>query len=206
MNLTDAPHDSDFAAPDFLRPLDLEALVARIPATAMVKGVFVDGVEKLVADVPDGRDRLYAELPKKRYLPFKDYGRGEVMRIEARAAQLLFPKMPMRDALRRTAQKIYPMFLNSLPGKVVFGVLGNDLESVMRHGPRGNQVVVNFGKVSSESIGPRHWRAHYRDYYSFLDCGDVGVFEGLIQHYGHVPRVRIVQSSDFECWYDIQWS
>jgi uncharacterized protein (TIGR02265 family) len=200
------PPESAFNDPDCTRPLDLEALVSLIPATATVKGVFVDGIEKLMTRVPDGRKRLYDQMPRTRYLPFKDYARGEVMRVEARAAELLFPRIPLREALRRTARLIYPMFLDSLPGKVVFGVLGNDVESVLRLGPRGNSVVVNFGAVSSESVGTRRWRVHYRDYYSFLDCGDVGVFEGIIQHYGFAPRVRVAQPSTFEAWYDIQWS
>lgn len=195
-----------YIEPDWSRPLDVERTLAKVPDSAQVKGIFLDGVEKIVArDVEDGVKRLYQGLVRDRYVAFKSYSRAEVMRVEVRSAELLFPELPLRDALRKAAQKVYPFFLESMVGRVLFGVLGNDVDTVIRLGPKGYRMVTNFGAVQAHHLGERHWRYHFQDYYSWLDCGDVGIVEGIILHYGFTPKVRVGRVGQFDVWLDIQW-
>jgi uncharacterized protein (TIGR02265 family) len=194
--------------PRFVDPIDVDAVCAAVPQDALIKGFFVDSFERIVlAERPELAGKLYDGLPRKSYHAFRSYHRGEVMRVEAHFAQLMFPGVPLREALRRACHRVYPTFLSSLVGRVVLVSLFNtDVDAILRVGPKMFAAVTNFGKVDAERVGDRHWVYHYRDYYSWLDSGDVGVIEGLLQHYKLAGRLQVHKPGPWEMWLDIQWS
>ena len=193
--------------PSFSAPLDVEGIVQQVPQTALIKGFFLDSFEKIVVkERPALKGRLYEGLPRPSYSPLRSYWRGEVMRAEAHFSRLMFPDVPAREALRQACHRIYPSFLNSLVGRVVLVALfAGDIDSVLKVGPRMMASMVNYGKVEAERVGDKHWLYHYTDYYSWLDCGDVGVIEGLLRHYGLEPKLAMASNGPFEMWLDICW-
>jgi uncharacterized protein (TIGR02265 family) len=195
-------------APTFDAPLDVERIVQQVPQTALIKGFFIDSFEKLILkERPDLKGKLYEGLERKSYNPLKSYWRGEIMRAEAQFARLAFPDVPLREAMRRSCHLIYPSFLSSLVGRVVLVALyARDVDAVLKVGPKMYSSMTNFGKIDADRVGDRHWRYHYVDYYSWIDCGDVGVIEGLLMHYGHDPKLTIATDGPFEMWMDIQWT
>jgi uncharacterized protein (TIGR02265 family) len=203
----DTTHPPAFAAPRFDIPLDIESAVNAVPQTALIKGFFLDSFEKMVvAERPELKGRLYENWPRTGYSALKSYWRGEVLRAEAHLARLMFPELSQREALRRASHRVYPTFLSSLVGRVVLVALfANDVDSVLKVGPRMMSAVVSFGKVEAQRIGDKHWRYHYSDYYSWLDCGDVGVIEGLLRHYHVEPHIEIATNGPFDMHMDIQW-
>jgi uncharacterized protein (TIGR02265 family) len=198
----------DFRPPDLTTPIDVASVVAQVPNTAMIKGFFVDSFEKLVlSEKPELKGKLYEGWERPSYSPLRSYWRGEILRVEAHLAQLMFPGLPLREALFRACHRVYPTFLNSLIGRVVLvALIGNDVDSVLQAGPKMFSSVVSYGSVKAERKGDRHWVYHYKDYYSWLDCGDVGVIEGLLKHYHCTPQLSVATNGPFEMWLDIQWA
>jgi uncharacterized protein (TIGR02265 family) len=201
------PEGIKLEPPDFDAPLDGEAVCASVPPHALIKGFFVESFEKIVlAERPDLEGKLYDGLPRKSYQPFRSYHRGEVMRVEMHFSQLMFPNVGLRQALRMACHRVYPTFLNSLVGRVVLvSLFGNDVDAVLKVGPKMFSAVTNFGHVDAQRVGEKHWVYHYRDYYSWLDSGDVGVIEGLLQHYKVEGELKIYKPGPWEMWLDIQW-
>jgi uncharacterized protein (TIGR02265 family) len=194
------------APPRFDHDLDVEGIIAQVPDTALIKGFFVNNTAKMIiGQRPDLAEQVRAQLARPRYHAFSSYPRGEVMRFEVEIARLLCPGLPDREALRRTTHRVYPLFLSSLLGRVVLGTLGRDVDSVLRLGPRMFSAVTSFGTVEVERVRERHWLYHYKDYYSWLDCGDLGVLEGLLMHYGMTPTMRLAMNGPFEMWLELKW-
>ncbi len=202
-----SPEVPPLHSPAFHEPLDVERVVAQVPQTALIKGFFIDSFEKLILkERPDLKGKLYEGLERKGFSPLKTYWRGEIMRAEAQFSRLAFPDVPLREALRRACHLIYPSFLSSLIGRVVLVALfAGDVDAVLKAGPKMFSAMTNYGSVTAERKGDRHWLYHYTDYYGWVDCGDVGVIEGLLMHYGMEPRIEIASGAPFDLWMDIRW-
>lgn len=195
-----------FVAPSFTAPLDVEGVIAQIPETAQIKGFFVTGYEKmLVARRPDLAQQIREAMPRKSYGSLHNYPRAEVMRAEVALARVFSPNVPDREALRHATAFVYPMFLSSLLGRVVLSTVGRNVDTVLGLGPRMMSSVTNYGSVTAEKLADRHWRYHYLDYYSWLDCGDVGIIEGLLTHYGKRPELTVSLDGPFSMCLDIKW-
>ena len=195
-----------FVVPNFNEPLDVEGVIAQIPDTAQIKGFFVSGYEKmLTAHRPDLAPQIRAAMPRKSYGSLHNYPRAEVLRAEVALAKVFSPDVSDREAIRRATLLVYPMFLSSLLGRVVLSTVGRNVDTVLGLGPRMMSSVTNYGTVAAQKLEERHWRYYYKDYYSWLDCGDVGVIEGLVTHYGVRPELTVSMNGPFEMWLDIKW-
>ncbi len=193
-------------APCFTTPLDVDGVIAQIPESAQIKGFFVTSYEKmLTARRPDLATQIKEAMPRKSYASLNSYPRAEVARAEVALARLVCPDQPVREAIHQATLHVYPTFLSSLLGRVVLSTVGRNVDTVLGLGPRMMSSVTNYGSVAAEKIAERHWRYHYKDYYSWLDCGDVGVIEGLLVHYGKVPHLTVAITGPFEMWLDIKW-
>src|SRR5690606_12558657 len=100
---------------------------------------------------------------------------------------------------------VYPLFEESLIGRVVFGVLGRDLDQVMRVGPRSFELSLTRGRATAERVGEGHYRYHFREIYGFLDAYYVGVIEGVFRSHGAPCEVRLSLSSPIDGVMDIRW-
>lgn len=200
-----APSENQFVKPDFTAPLDVAAILKQIPDSITLKGAFVDSIEKMVVELPNWREELYRGMPHQQYATFKNYPRHEIMQLEVRAAQMKYPNAPLRQALRLGGQTVYPQMLSTIVGKMIMAALGNDLNTLFRVVPRTMHMFLNFAHIASYQVADRHWLMHFKDYYSYIDCGEVGIMEGMVMHYKCQPDIRICPVSTFEIWYDIRW-
>ncbi|MEM9188511.1 MAG: DUF2378 family protein [Myxococcota bacterium] len=183
-----------FIAPDFTAPVDVEALVQSLPKKATVKGMFF---RALVGGTKFSLDR--------RYLPFIDYPAERFLRAAVEIAAKRYPRRPVLEALRRLGWEAYPVLADSMIGKVIFGVLRDDLNLVFENARRGYQVSIQPAVVRSEAVGTDHWRIHYEELYIFVDSYQVGVVEGCIRHFGRNPEVRIDLSTATSAILDVSW-
>ena len=63
-------------------------------------------------------------------------------------------------------------------GKVMFGVLGNDIGAVLRVSPGAYEAVLSHGRAELVDSGPRHARVRLSNVATFLDSYHVGVLRG----------------------------
>jgi uncharacterized protein (TIGR02265 family) len=195
----------EFVTPDFSKPLHLGAYLARVPAEATCKGMFFDDIIKAVTKASPQAGAELVPHVARRYVPFRDYPLREHMELTARAVQLLYPALPQREGLRRLGWLAFPAFTESLVGRIIFGILGNDLDKVFELGPRSFSVSLSHGRATAYRIGEAHWQYVFTEVYGFLDAYYVGVLEGPIKKLGKVPQVRLSPASLSEGVMDIRW-
>jgi uncharacterized protein (TIGR02265 family) len=192
-----------FVAPRFDTDIDMAAYLARVPPDAYCKGMFFHDVLAAVRSVDPAAAQ---QLTRRRFIPFKDYPLREHMELTEQAVRLLYPGVPTREAMRRLGWLAYPTFVDSMIGRVVFGVLGKDLDRIFEVGPKSFDVSLTRGRAVARRLGPQHWRYEMRDIFGYLDAYYVGVVEGPIRHHGHVPDVRVHLTTLSDGAMDIRWS
>jgi uncharacterized protein (TIGR02265 family) len=154
----------------------------------------------------DATAEVMRELGSRRYIAFKDYPLREHMALSSRLVPRLFPQHSSREGMRRLGWLVYPLFKESLIGRVVFGVLGHDLDRVMRVGPRSFELSLTRGRASAERLGEGHYRYAFEEIYGFLDSYYVGVLEGVFRDHGVPCEIRLALSSPSDGVMDIRWS
>jgi len=123
----------------------------------------------------------------------------------AKTAEVVHPTVPRGEGLRRLGHRAYDTLLDSHAGRVIFGAMGLDVESVIRFGPKGYRLTLNFGKVSSTRVGERHFVYTYDGVPAFLEHYHVGVVEGALQHYGQTARVKVAMRDLAHATFDVAW-
>jgi uncharacterized protein (TIGR02265 family) len=177
-----------FGPPDDETPLTDDP--TSIPAGATVKGFFFQrAIEEL-----DKRGKTY-DGPR-RYTVFKDYPLGDYRELLLTAATQLYPSMKPRGALRRLGRLAYPTLAQTMIGRVIFGVLGNDLSSVMKAAAKGYKVSIHPGSATVIDVGDRHAHVRLEEIHVFVDCYQVGVFEGAIEACGRRGEVAVGPARD----------
>jgi uncharacterized protein (TIGR02265 family) len=172
--------------------LDLERSIALLPPDAAVKGLFFTDVIERVRAVT-GTDALFADagVTPRRWIPFFDYPYADWMRIAVVAARLLSPKDPPAEGVRELGRHAYDALLATHVGRVLFGVLGRDAGAVLRLGPRGYALFVNFGSITAEELERGRVRYRFRSFPGFIETYQVGIFEGVLRHCNAKGEVRI---------------
>lgn len=197
---------NSFRVPSFNQPLDCAPYLARVPADATCKGMFfhdiINAVERKSAEAAQA---LKPYLPR-RYMSFKDYPLREHMEVTAKAAELLYPDVPSQEGMRRLGWLAYPTFAESMVGKVIFGILGNDLDRIFKVAPKSLEIALSRGRVHTEKMGDRHWRFDFRDAYGYLDIYYVGVIEGPVRYMGFTPKVLVSVNGPAAAVMDVTWS
>ena len=192
-------------APRERYPFDLDTVLAAVPPTASVKGMFLQSVVDRVTD----RKALFAKagVADRRIVPFLDIPYHDYMRVLHAAAETVYPNQPPTVALRRFHQSFYLTFSESLAGRVMFGVMGKDAARILPIGAKGWQVNVKLGEVSAVTVAPRHIRYTFAKYPALVaECCDVGVIEGALRFFGeHDGAVRIRTPAPDHTEIDITW-
>jgi uncharacterized protein (TIGR02265 family) len=172
-----------FSVPDFAAPLDVGARLELIPPLATVKGMVLDGVLKETA-------RLGQTLPGRGpYVGYKDYALSEFLTLQVEASAKMFPGLSSREGLRRLGQGAYPALFQSMIGRVLFGVLGKNPETLVKVAPKGYAVTGNTGQVDVLEATTQGALLRFREFYGFLDSYHIGVLEGAITACGRRGRV-----------------
>jgi uncharacterized protein (TIGR02265 family) len=200
------PESVTFVRPSFQGDLDHESYLARVPDDALCKGMFFQDILDAARKVsPDAAEQLLAELPRRRYVAFRDYPLREQMVLSAHAVKVLFPGVPSREGMRRLGWMAFPTFMDSMVGRVLFGVLGRDLDRMFEVGPKAFALSLTRGRAKCTRLAHGHWRYEMTDFFDYLDVYYIGVLEGPIRHLGHTPDVRLHLRSPTEATMDIRW-
>jgi uncharacterized protein (TIGR02265 family) len=187
------PHTScpeGFTAPDFRTPIDLAASLARVPAHATGKGMFV---AKLLAEL-DARG-----IPRptdERFVPFTDYPLTRCMELNLEIARLLHPRVPDREALRRVAWRSFSIFAESMLGRMFFGAIGRDPVAALNIACRALPTTTNVGAFRIEQLDGEHALMHVTDTYLFAEPFGAGMIEGVLQACGRDGEVLVKMAGD----------
>ncbi len=187
------PLDYDAFRPvDWTKPLDPEAYYELMPAGATAKGMFFE----LVLDELD-RHGLRGSLPFEppAYRGFKDYPYRDLLTLEVAAAQLLHPKVSLREGLRRLGRLSFPMFCESMIGRVVFGVLGAEPGRVLRLAAKGYGIAANTGRAVPLDVGEHSGVLRLQTIYNFPSAYHVGLVEGALEMYDRNAQITVVEHS-----------
>lgn len=176
--------------PRFDAPFVLQAHIDALPPRASCKGLFFSELHKRLASV-----REAAPGAGRKYLAFTDYPYADFIRLAVFAAGTLFPREPTGLALRRLGHSVYDELLATHLGRILFGVLGRDIERVLLTGPTAYRHMLNFGEVTVERKEERWIVARYRQMPALLETYQVGIVEGALEHLGAEPRIRVASAS-----------
>ena len=189
--------------PDWDAPLDVDAHLAAVPPAAMTKGMFFSRI------LDDYRERYITAPTSERYVGFKDYPLRDWMELAVSAARDLWPQKPLREGLRRVGQRAYVTFTASFIGRVLFGVLGNNFESVVRISPRAYELALTLARAEVIEAGAGSSAGSsilwLRNVYNFIDCYHVGVVEGAVRACNRSGRVRLRPVSLSEAYFLLEW-
>jgi uncharacterized protein (TIGR02265 family) len=170
--------------------LDLEAIVASIPANYTVKGMFCARYSALLEKEYDKLSRkLIAPTRDGRYVAFKDYPQADYTRIVAAAAAKSFPNMPLPEAVRRIARDDFRTFGASVFGKVLMTLIG-DPATALRYLPDAYARVAPGPNVWAEDLDPRTIRLVFRRQRGFVEY-ILGQLEGIVLAFNRTPLVTV---------------
>lgn len=196
----------EFRAPRSGVPIDLDAHIKALPAKAAAKGMFFSDLIKLAEGKLSPEEiATRAGVPHRRYVPFMDYPMADLHKITVEVAKVVHPKLPLGDALRLLGRRSYVIFLGSHAGRVLIMSLGQDIEKVMLMGPKAYRIALNFGQFWVERVGERHIRFGVEEYPGFLETQQVGVVEGVFEHFGVRGQVQLALTDIGSGVFDIYW-
>jgi len=182
--------DEGFVAIDWSAPIDVAQRLAAVPDRAVVKGMFF---RRYLDELGESGDR--------RYSSFKDYPLRDLMALQVRVARARHPDVPLREGLRRVGWLVFPTLLDSLVGRVLFGVLERDVGRIVSAVSKGYSLVQTTGKAEVLLNRPGEARVALREMYNFADCYQVGILEGVMRHCGLDGEIRLRTQgvADVEC-------
>ena len=176
---------SEYGVPDMQAPLDVAAYMAHCPEHAVARGMFF-------GDIVDAlKRRGLRPSTSKRYVAFSNYPQREFIEFAARSVELLHPDLPLREGLRRVGHLAYPTFRDTMIGRVMFGVLGDDIEAVMKIVPKGYDAALNVVQAKTLAVGRGYALFRFENLHTLFDSYQVGVMEGAILACGREGEVRL---------------
>lgn len=188
-----------FRHPDMSGSLDLTTIEAAIPQDAMTRGMFF-------ADIADALRKRGLPPPEKPYNAFGNYAQRDFILFAGTAARTIHPDCTQREALRRLGQSAYPTFKQNILGKVMFGVLGNDVGAIMKLVPKGYAATLTHGRAEYVEGGPGFAHIKLTDIHTFLDSYQVGLFEGTLLACEKRGSVKVRYSSPTSGEFYVEWT
>jgi len=198
--------EPSFHPPRLKFELDIEAILAAAPATATARGRYLTRTLDMRPEGLSEEEVLHqAGIPFKRFVPFQAYPWTEFFRLACAVASLL-DEDSVSAGLRTVGRSYYPDFANSVTGKIVFGLLGRNIEKVIPLAPTAWSLSGTFGKIHAQPLGSRHYRYHFEDYPSpVAESLFAGILEGLITHCNSSGTIGFVGVGEMESMFDIRW-
>jgi uncharacterized protein (TIGR02265 family) len=140
------------------------------------------------------------------YREFNDYPITDAQALLAECALRLYPSLRRPEALRRLGWIIFPTFLSTMVGRVIFGALGNDFPAVLRAGSRGFEVSISQGRYELVELDKQRAHVRVRDFPLYPDSFLAGVFEGALAHYGFDEGSVLATSiTPTDCDFYLSW-
>jgi uncharacterized protein (TIGR02265 family) len=188
-----------FQDPKWDAPLDVEREIEAIPPTAQIRGLFILPVAKEVKRLPAGTVAM-----RERYVPFQFYPLREHAQLLVDASQQLFPKLPIRQGLRKLGRGAPTAFVGSTLGRVMLNTSDSVHDAVFALA-KAYELSLKPGRATVEEPGKGKLIVHLDDVYCFLDCHHVGAFEGCLKFANQRGRVRVCRHSSSSATLMIDW-
>lgn len=194
------PLPTTWNEPPWREPLDADAVIAAIPSSASITGVFLQAVAEMAK-----QRRVALPSARESYVSFRQYLLREHATLMVEAARACWPRESLREGLRHMGRGSPGALVQSMIGRVVLGSVEGPLEII---GAMTKSYALHTKPASLEVVQAEPGRAIVRatDVLYFLDSHHVGVFEGVLK-YAEVEerRVRIHAWSDTEADLLLEW-
>jgi uncharacterized protein (TIGR02265 family) len=184
--------------------IDVEAVARQMPRSFLAKGMFFARIaaqlkEEFAALEPglDAAPRL------GRYLPFSDYPLSDYVRVSAAAAQKTYPKLPLREALRRLGRDDFGVFAGSTFGKVLLAAVGDARSVLLRTPIIYEKMAPGDWKVVAEELDADTVRLTFGPMYGGWEY-QLGQLEGVVLSYGGSPRTTVTERPGRTVLFDIR--
>lgn len=188
-----------FIDPPWSEPLDVARVLAGIPASASIAGMFFLALQ-------EGAERRQVALtfPKPRYLPFGFYPVREFAPLLVDAATKFYPHLSLREGLRRIGTAGPVAFLSSTLGKVTLGA-SEGVHATVSAIAKTYGINTRPSRCEIKHAGPRSMTLSLDDVVYFLDSHHVGVFEGTLQYAGVDGHIKIAARSETSADLLLEW-
>lgn len=200
--------ESVFRAPRLDFDIDVEAVVARVPADATTKGMYFNRALRLApSELYEDEILAKAGVELQRFVPFRDYPWTDFFRIATTVGQLVVGEGRVSAGLRQVGLSFYPEFAESVAGRVVFGLLGKYADRVIQLGPKAWSMSATLGQISGESMGDCHYRYHFEGFPAAVaESMSLGIIDGALSFCSAKGAYEIAVIDDMRCVIDIRWS
>jgi uncharacterized protein (TIGR02265 family) len=187
--------------PDWNAPLDVEEVLARIPPDAVVRGLFFQELARQC----EARGKPPPPSMPPRLVPFGNYPLHAYCSSVIETARAIEPDVPLREGVRRVGRAAYPALAQSMIGRVVFGVLGNDYLAIIRLCAKAYSMSLNIGRAETLESGPGRAVVRLDDMFNLFDSFQVGVFEGSLESCNKQGTVAVWRETPISGEFLVTW-
>ena len=188
---------SEFHAPNFTAPVDASAQKRLVPPGGTLKGM---QLQALVDECARG-----GHVVEKRFTAFREYSGEELVDLLVESASLCHPRVPRREGMRRLGHVAYPTLAQSMLGRVVFGLVGNDPKNLVALVSKGYMLSNSSGSAETLEVTESDAILRLQGIYSFIDAWHVGIIEGAFAAIGRDCTVRIKLRSPTSADFLVAW-
>lgn len=183
---------------------DVEAEVKSVPEGYSVKGMFFDRLMTVLGDDFEATKGKLASPPDRgRYLAFREYPGGDYVRLVAAAGRKAYPRLGLREAIRRLALDDFDVFKGSMVGKVTLAVV-SDARSILRKVPFiYRSLAPGKWDISVEDLDERTVRLDFRPFFGRWEY-TVGQFESAILHFRPRSVIHVSELAYSHVRFDIE--
>jgi uncharacterized protein (TIGR02265 family) len=172
-----------FIAPNWDAPLDTDAYIRAVPATAVIKGMYPGAI------ATEARKRgLSLPHAGEKYVPFHDYPLRDHLRLLTEAARAFSPDLSTRAALRKIGRAAVTVFLNSTLGRAALGGLTQPEATRLALVGITRAYTTSVGKPSPQvevkETSDTSCIVKISDFWLFLDSHQIGILEGVCRACG----------------------
>src|SRR5687768_11204107 len=185
---------------------DVETEVHSIPPAYGVKGMFFERLVVVLGPDFDGVAKTLEKPPLNgRYVAFRDYPGGDFARLAAAAARKVYPRLGLREGVRRVALDDFKVFADSMVGKVTLAV-ASGARSVLNKVPFiYRSLAPGEWDIAAEDLDERTVRLDFRPFVGRWEYA-VGQFEGAVLHYGPRSVIHVYELDAGHVRFDVEHS
>jgi uncharacterized protein (TIGR02265 family) len=186
---SDTIHIAVDASTPLTGEIDVEALIANIPAPDTVRGMFFG---PLAASLGDDFEELLPKLidpPGDRYLSLAAYSLRDFVRVFNAAARRAYPDRPTREAYRLHARAMVEIFKQTLLGKAMLSVIHDPVTLLLRY-PESTGTLNTGFRGRGTKLGPRAVQIELKKFFASVEFM-LGLFESFVMAYGSTPHTEV---------------
>jgi uncharacterized protein (TIGR02265 family) len=186
-----------------LGAVDPEERFARFPPGFTLKGMFFSRLVEIGGrHAATVQGKLVAPPRLGRYVPFADYPQVDYSRLAHAVATGMFPRLPVREAMRQLARLDYATFADSTVGRVSLALVSG-AESALSAFPTAFSAVLRGGTLTVKKLGPGKFDVVLTDFYGWVDCYMLGTLEGVVDHFGRQFEAELDLHSPISATYHL---